>query len=130
MRHRRTRYQQGYLKTEPRKKGPDVWVYRCRERRAGHSVNRKVILGTVNELSKTKAQRKAVGYEQKANASTAPAGDSLLTVAGLAEHYSERELDEKSNKVVKVHKAYRYILNNYIRFVVPMLHCYSQRKQI
>jgi integrase len=114
MRHRRTRYKLGCLTTEPRQKGPDVWVYRWRERRAGRSVNRKATLGTVKELSKTQAQRKAAEYQQKANAPSAPSGDSHLTVAGLAEHYSERELGEKSDKTMKVRKAYLYILNSYI----------------
>jgi hypothetical protein len=57
-------------------------------------------------LSKTQAQRKAAEYQQKANAPSAPSGDSHLTVAGLAEHYSERELGEKSDKTMRVRKAY------------------------
>jgi integrase len=68
----------------------------------------------VKELSKTQAQRKAAEYQQKANAPSAPSGDSHLTVAGLAEHYSERELGEKSDKTMKVRKVYLYILNSYI----------------
>ncbi len=54
----------------------------------------EVTLGTVKELSKTQAQRKAAEYQQKANALAAPTGDTHLTVAGLVEHYSERELGE------------------------------------
>ena len=59
MRHKRTRYQQGSLTTEARRKGPDVWIYRWRERCAGRTVNRKAVLGTVKELTKSQAQRKA-----------------------------------------------------------------------
>lgn len=49
------RYQNGSLKTESRSNGPDVWIYRWRESANGTTVRRKVILGTVKELTKTLA---------------------------------------------------------------------------
>ncbi len=58
---KRSRYQQGALFREPRKKGPDVWVYRWRETNAeGKRHSRKEILGTVGEFrTQADAQRAA-----------------------------------------------------------------------
>ena len=73
------------------------------------------VLGSVKELTKTQAQKKADEYRQKANyPATASAHDHSLTVTGLAEHYTEHELSESSGKTVKVVKAYKYILKNYV----------------
>ena len=48
---KRPRYQFGTLYMEPRKSGPDVWVYRWREtNQQGSRQLRKQILGTVREL--------------------------------------------------------------------------------
>ncbi|HMF62798.1 MAG TPA: site-specific integrase [Edaphobacter sp.] len=101
---------------EQRKNGPDVYVYRWRETAGnGTSIQRKAVLGSVKELTKTKAQKKADEYRQKANNPIASTmGDDSLTVVGLAEHYTERELSESSGKAMKVRKAYCYILKNYI----------------
>lgn len=115
MRHKRTRYQQGSLTTEPRKSGPSVWIYRWRGRQNGLTVNHKVILGSVKELSKTQAQRKAAELQQKANAPFCTSPEQThLNVSELSEHYSARELNEQSGKTAKVRKAYLYILNHYI----------------
>lgn len=107
---KRTRYQQGSLTIEKRKNGPGVWVYRWRE----GSVKRKQILGTVKDLTKAKAQRKADDYRKLANTPPQLRVNDSLTVKELVEHYSERELCEASAKVVKVRKAYRYIFTNYV----------------
>jgi hypothetical protein len=71
------------------------------------SVQRKVVLGTVKELSKTQAQKKADEYRRHAN--TVPAVELIpsITVAELVEHYQERELGEDADKALKVIKAYR-----------------------
>jgi integrase len=110
MNHKRTRYQLGSLTTEKRKNGPDVYVFRWRD----GSVKRKKILGSVKDLTKAKAQRKADEYRQRANGPTSKAINSLLTVAELVDHYTERELCETCDKAVKVRKAYRYIFTNYV----------------
>jgi hypothetical protein len=48
---KRSRYQFGTLYTEPRKTGPDVWVYRWRDTNLeGKRQYRKQILGTVQEI--------------------------------------------------------------------------------
>jgi integrase len=111
---RRDRYQHGSLTIEGRRNGPNVYVYRWREKTDTGVVKRKQVLGTVKELSKTQAQKKAEGYRQLAN-STQPVGPaSSLTVANLLDHYSQCELGESAGKAAKVVKAYLYIFKNYI----------------
>lgn len=94
---------------EERKSGPAVWVYRWKD----GQIRRKQILGTVKELNKTQAQKKADEYRQLANTPQQERG-SDLTVAELVEHYKERELGESSGKAEKPRKAYLYILANYL----------------
>jgi integrase len=104
---KRERYQQGSLTIERRTNGPDVWVYRWRK--AG--IRRKKILGSVKQLTKTQAQKKAITCTEDS------AGVSELTnlnVSELVEHYKERELREDSGKAAKPRKAYLYIFANYI----------------
>jgi integrase len=111
---RRKRHQTGSLKIEKRDSGPDVWVFRWREIAEKKTVRRKVILGTVKELNKTQAQKKADEYRELANAPQQVRGNCDMTVAELVKHYRERELSEDSGKAEKPRKAYLYIFNNYI----------------
>jgi integrase len=108
--HRRIRHQNGSLKTEKRKSGPSVWVFRWRE----STGQRKVILGTVKELTRAQAQQKAAEYRQLANTPEPIGANTSLTVAQLVEHYTERELGDDSGKALKPRKAYLYIFANYI----------------
>jgi integrase len=108
--HRRTRYQAGSLKIEKRKNGPDVYIFRWRE----STGQKKAVLGTVKELTKTQAQQRAEEYRQIANTPQPIEANTSLTVAQLVEHYTERELGDDSGKAVKPRKAYRYIFATYI----------------
>jgi|GEM_PF-293247 len=57
---RRTRYQQGSLNLEARKKGPAVWVYRWREKDIdGKSVRRKLQIGDAKEYPTESAAQAA-----------------------------------------------------------------------
>lgn len=115
LRHTRSRYQAGCLTTEGRTKGHDVYVFRWREPGGdGTTKQRKVILGTVKELTKTQAQTKANEYRHRTGAPQHEGRSFGLTVAGLVEHFKEHELTEKSGKTAKVLKAYRSILDSYI----------------
>lgn len=111
MTHRRTRYKPCSLITESRKTGPDVWVVRWFD---SDGIRRKATLGSVKELSKTQAQKKADEYRQVANAPQQPGANSSLTVVDLVKHYTERELGEDSGKAAKPRKAYLYIFKSYI----------------
>lgn len=111
MKHTRQRYKPCSLITESRKNGPDVWTVRWID---SGGTRRKNILGSVKELTKTQAQKKADEYRQLANIPQRLGVNPSLTVAELVKHYTERELGEDSGKAAKPRKAYLYIFNNYI----------------
>jgi len=88
--YRRSRYQAGSLKIEKRITGIEVYVFRWRQPlENGKSLQRKIVLGTVKELSKTQAQKKADVYRKEANtlrpvaSETSQTVDTSLTVAEL-----------------------------------------------
>ncbi|MEO8736971.1 MAG: site-specific integrase [Edaphobacter sp.] len=113
--HKRSRYQAGCLTIEKRRTGADVYIFRWREPgENGRSKQRKLVLGTVKELSKTQVQKMADEYRQRANTPLPVAPATSITVAELVEHYKERELSESAGKTAKVVKAYRYIFANYV----------------
>lgn len=114
MEHKRTRYQHGSLKIEARKTGPDVYVFRWREKTSAGTVKRKAILGTVKELSKTQAQQKSEIYRKQANCPSPEPESKTFTVAALSAHYATHELGENCGKTAKVRKAYESILQRYV----------------
>ncbi len=58
---KRTRFQNGHLKRESRKTGPDVWIFRWRETATdGRRVNRKAVVGAVDQYKTETAANKAV----------------------------------------------------------------------
>jgi len=111
IKHKRTSFQSGSLTTESRKNRPDVWVFRWRD---DDGSRKKVILGTVKELNKAKAQKIAEEYKQQANTPQPLAAKTSLTVAQLVKHYTERELGEDSGRATKPRKAYLYIFASYV----------------
>jgi integrase len=112
---RRKRYQNGSLKIESRQSGPDVWVFRWRDEASdGETIRRKVVLGTIKELNKTQAQKKAVEQRQLLNEPKQEAILCDMSVAELVTHYAERELAENSGRAAKPRKAYLNIFKNYI----------------
>ena len=48
---RRATYQYGTLVPEPRRRGPDIWVYRFFENRNGKRVRRKTVVGTMGQTA-------------------------------------------------------------------------------
>ena len=113
--HKRNRFRTGSLKIERRQNGSDVYVYRWREPDlCGGTRQRKQVLGTVRELTKTQAQKIAAQYRQVANSPEPVEAAPTLTVEELFSHYKERELGEDSGKAQKPRKAYLYIFSNYI----------------
>src|SRR5580698_3712524 len=94
-----SRYQAGSLTTESRTNGADVYVYRWRESdRDGRTKQRKIILGTIKELTKASAKKKADEYRALINSPEKEEYDNNLTFAELADHYTERELQENSGR--------------------------------
>ena len=77
MKHTRERYQQGSLTVEKRKNGPDVWVYRWRERQGTATTLRKRIVGTKATHPTKAAAAKAVhGMKLDINRELSPASPS------------------------------------------------------
>src|SRR6185312_10577047 len=57
----RIRYQHGCIAREARKAGPDVWIFRWREVNVeGRKVNRKAVVGTVEQYRTESVAQKAV----------------------------------------------------------------------
>ncbi len=97
MRHRR--YQSGCLFRESRKASPDVWVFRYRD----GQVNRKEIIGTVEQFkTKSAAQKACESLRNRANRETR----SPRTVAELAAHYQQHELPKKAPYTQEVYMGY------------------------
>ena len=110
---RRTRYQEGSLTSEERKRGPAVWVYRWWEKGInGKPVRRKVQLGTLEQYpSESKAQaaadalRLTINHQSKQN-------DLRNTIVNILwEHYSKEELLLKE---ISTQDAYGVFAKNWI----------------
>jgi len=110
MRFTRARYQQGSLIREERKVGPDVWIFRWREKTPQGRVKRKVVVGTVVQYrSNAAAQKAAEALRVDANKETWMPS----TVEQLVTHYTEKELPSKAHTT-------RAVYGSYIRtWVVP-----------
>jgi hypothetical protein len=71
---------------EPRKHGPDVWVYRYSERIDGRKIRRKVIIGTVAQFpGRPDALRACEHLQMTANAESARGPQ--VTMRGLIDRY-------------------------------------------
>jgi integrase len=91
---KRSQYQAGTLYREPRKNGPDVWVYRWREADGqGKRKLRKEIVGTVQELpAKRDALIAADALRLRVNRHAVEHCGAPATVARLVEHYKLKEM--------------------------------------
>lgn len=115
---KRPRYQFGTLYTEPRKSGPDVWVYRWREtNQQGSRQLRKQILGTVRELpAQDDALRAAETFRLGINRHLAEQTGPPQTVRKLVEHYRLKEtpMDNHEGKRRSTKLGYISNLENHI----------------
>lgn len=94
MKFTRQRYQSGSLFKEKRRAGPAVWVFRWREDTPQGQTNRKVILGSVEQLPTKSAALRAAEPLRKNAAAGNPAVP--VTVRQLVKHYTENELPSKA----------------------------------
>ena len=113
---KRTRFQNGHLKREERKTGPDVWTFRWRETVTnGRRINRKVVVGTVNQYKTETAANKAVAALRiDINNETSQAGLGPMSVEQLVEHYTAKELAENSKKAYSTSAVYKVYLKTWI----------------
>jgi hypothetical protein len=91
---RRTRYQEGSVQREKRRRGPDVWIFRWYEIDAsGKSSYRKAIVGPVTTLAnEASALKAAQALRIDANQQTPQAEGGPKTVSELVAHYKLKEL--------------------------------------
>jgi integrase len=93
---KRTTYQQGSLKLEGRRRGPDVWVYRWWDSDAdGRRVYRKQQVGDLNQYPHETAAKAAIDALRLTINHQSHRTGGLLTVQSLWEHYSREELPFK-----------------------------------
>ena len=114
---KRSRYQQGALFTEPRKTGPEVWVYKWRETGPdGKRHSKKEVLGTVEDIrTRSDAQRAAEKFRLNINRKvTESAGPATLNK--LVEHYRMKEMPMESHEDKRRSTKMGYLsnLNNHI----------------
>lgn len=103
MKFTRERYQSGCLTRESRKARPDVWIFRWRETRPDGRVNRKVIVGSVEQYQTKAAALKAV-ENLRVNINTETF--TPLTIQQLVAHYTEIELPTKAFSTNQVYRVY------------------------
>ncbi|UWZ85508.1 hypothetical protein [Occallatibacter riparius] len=124
---RRERYQQGSLTAEKRSIVPDIWVYRWREPiGGGKSIQRKKIIGSVQQYRTETAARKAVDA-LRLDINAESISPSSMTLSERAEHYREKELGEGCGETKLTREVYA---NNLDSYILPRwgrrTHCKSQ----
>ena len=108
MRFTRTRYQQGCLTKEKRHSGPNVWIFRYRD---GQNINRKTVVGTVEQYPTKAAARKATEHlRMTINSETF----TPRTVSELIAHYTEKELSENGKKAYSTRHVYGSVIKTRI----------------
>ncbi len=110
---RRTRYQQGSLNLEERKKRPAVWVYRWWEKDIdGKCVRRKLQVGDASEFpTESVAQAAADALRLTINNHSQRKALHRTTVTTLWEHYTSEELPLKE---VSTQDVYTIVVKNWI----------------
>jgi integrase len=118
---KRSRYQLGALFTEPRKKGPAVWVYRWRETNSdGKRHSRKEILGTVIEIrTQADAQRAAEKLRLSINRLAAEGSGPPATIRKLVDHYLLKEIPIEESHEGKRRSTKLGYLSNLNCHIVP-----------
>jgi integrase len=109
---RRTRYQQGSLNLEERKRGPAVWVYRWWEKDIdGKSVRRKLQVGDAGEYRTESAAQSAADSLRLTINNHSRRKSHRTTVCTLWEHYASEELPLKQ---VSTQDVYTIVVRNWI----------------
>ena len=110
MKFTRRRFQQGSLSKEKRASVPDVWIFRYRD---SHDINRKIVVGSVEQYrTKTEARKASEHLRLTINNETF----TPRTVAELVSHYIEKELAENGRKAYSTCHVYgSYIRTHVLR---------------
>jgi integrase len=93
----------GCLTQEERKSGPSVWIFRWREETPDGRVNRKKVIGTVEQVpTKVDALKEVESLRCTINSEN----PAPLTINQLAAHYMAKELPEKAFSTSQVYRVY------------------------
>jgi len=115
---RRTRYQQGSVQREKRRKGPDIWIFRwCETGPDGTSKYRKAQVGSVlSYTTEASALKAAQALRIDANQQTPQAEGGPSTIAELIAHYRLKELagDDQGRKAFSTRAAYECYLKTWV----------------
>jgi integrase len=123
---RRATYQHGTLTLEPRRRGPDVWVYRYSEVENGRRRRRKTIVGTLERYPNQSAAERACEHLRLA-ANQENFNPECPSMGGLIDRYIEQVLmpcidvpiggTQDSSAPISYHcaKSYRSALNRWVR---------------
>ena len=123
---RRATYQYGTLALEPRRRGPDVWVYRYFEVEADRKRRRKTIVGTLERYPNLAAAERGCEH-LRLSANQETVNLECPTMGGLIDRYIEQVLrpcidvplggvqDSASPISFQCAKSYRSTLNRWVR---------------
>src|ERR1017187_9157036 len=89
----RSHYQTGTIVRNARSKGPDVWVFRYRDYSQGQPLNRKRIVGDVEQYP-TWSDAKAAVDSLRIEVNARQDDKRSLTVEGAWQHFQENELHD------------------------------------
>ena len=86
--------QLGSLLRSGRRRGPDIWEFRYRDRRHnGRRIYRRIKIGTVQQFRTEASARKGIaGLVREINFGEIRFTTTAMTIAELVEHYRQREL--------------------------------------
>ena len=109
--------QLGSLLRSGRRRGPDIWEFRYRDRRHnGRRIYRRIKIGTVQQFKTEAAARKGIaGLVREINFGEIRFRTTTMTVAELVEHYRQRELIQDNTwKSYSTKRGYESYLKNWI----------------
>jgi hypothetical protein len=103
---RRRTYQNGSLERSARKHGPDVWIYRWRERLAnGTTVRRGETVGSVEQFP-TRAQALKASQSLRIAANVELPQRALSTFGDLITRYEAEELPERHSTRLRISRTW------------------------
>src|SRR5215472_11552144 len=109
--------QLGSLLRSSRRRGPDVWEFRYRERpHSGRRIYRRIKVGTVREFRTETSVRKGItGLIREINLGDVRVQATTMMVSDLVEHYRQRELaSDNTWKSYSTKRGYESYLKNWI----------------
>ena len=108
---KRTRYQFGCIERKTRRKGPDVWALRYRERMAdGNFTHRSLIVGSIDQYTtESQARVAAQAVLLGINADSTDAGQ--VTFGAVIDRYLAEELPDRHSTA----RGYRSWLRNHVK---------------